>query len=294
MVKKEKNEPKFCFIISHIGSVNSDERIDAIRKSRHFFKPILKELKYESKRADEDGVPGFISTQIIKRLIDSSLVIADISFENTNVFYELAVRHAIKKPVIIIKKPKQRMPFDITDIRAIDVDMTDPDIWQSAMGDLRKYIQEAENDPEKASESILSNFTRSFNLETKENKESDILRTVKDIKAQVNRMGTDVDSLKNKTSGVIEGDPGFYSFEPSTAVSGIGLDNLVPANTVGTNIIGGTYSLRCKKCKTDFIASLYPPYDLVDNKIKNTEQCIHCGKKSNYSSKDYVKTNIMF
>lgn len=290
MAKKEKNEPKFCFIISHIGSKTSDERIDADRKLKHFFKPVLQELKYASKRSDDESTPGFISTQIIKRLIDSPLVIADISFENANVFYELAVRHAIKKPVIIIKKSGQKPPFDITDIRAIDVDMSDPDIWQPAMKDLKKYIKEAENNPKKASESILSNFTRSFNLQSKEDKESDTLRTVKDIKAQLNRVSTDVDSLKNKTSHVIDTDPGSFTIDPGSFTIG-------PGPAIGMGGIAGitNYLLKCKKCKVEFLASGMPPLTIGGQEhIKNLETCTHCFKQSSYSAKDYQKSEIKF
>lgn len=273
-----KKESKFCFIISHIGSRDSEERKDANAKSKHLFRPVLEELKYESKRSDDEATPGFISTQIIKRLIDSKLVIADISFENANVFYELAVRHAIKKPVIVIKKPKQRPPFDITDIRAIDVDMSDPDIWQPAMTNLRNYIKEAESDPEKASESILSNFTQSFNLQSRDDKESESLRIMKDIQSQFNRLSSDVENLKNKNSHVIDSNP-ILEVNP----------DLYKTFSIGAGI---SYTLKCKKCNRLFNTVSNPPSMFVDTKIQ--ERCPHCHKKSSYGYNDFINNKAAF
>ena len=103
--------------------------------------------------------PGSISREIVQNLIDADLVIADITDENSNVFYELAIRNAVKKPVIIFRKPEQVMPFDISDTRAISISTTDPKIWEESKQHLRDQVILAEKDPERASESILTEFT---------------------------------------------------------------------------------------------------------------------------------------
>ena len=90
-------------------------------------------------------------------------MIADISHENANVFYELAIRNAIKKPVIVFRKPEQSIPFDIYDKRSISISTTDLRIWEQSKEELRGHVKMAENRPEHASESILTEFT--FDLE---------------------------------------------------------------------------------------------------------------------------------
>jgi hypothetical protein len=52
-------------------------------------------------------------------------VIADLSFHNPNVFYELALRHAVRKPIVQISRTADRLPFDIGQFRTIVVDTTD-------------------------------------------------------------------------------------------------------------------------------------------------------------------------
>jgi CheY-like chemotaxis protein len=47
--------------------------------------------------------------------------LADLTDQNPNVFYELAIRHTTGKPVIHVVDAAQKLPFDIADLRAIPV-----------------------------------------------------------------------------------------------------------------------------------------------------------------------------
>jgi hypothetical protein len=76
-------------------------------------------------RADQIGEAGMITGQIIEHIVYSKLVIADLSFHNPNVFYELALRHAVRKPIVQISRAADRLPFDIGQVRTIVVDTTD-------------------------------------------------------------------------------------------------------------------------------------------------------------------------
>jgi hypothetical protein len=136
---------KTCFIISTIGKEGEEEHEIANQKLKFVFKPVLEKLGYDVKRADGEDMPGSISRKNVERIINSELAIADISDLNANVFYELAIRNAVNKPVILIRKPGQVPPFDIKDIRAIAIDMKDPEVWQDAMTQLKKYVKEAES-----------------------------------------------------------------------------------------------------------------------------------------------------
>jgi hypothetical protein len=52
-------------------------------------------------------------------------VIADLSFGNPNVYYELALRHACRKPVLQIIRFTDHLPFDAGQFRTVTLDMTD-------------------------------------------------------------------------------------------------------------------------------------------------------------------------
>lgn len=76
-------------------------------------------------RADQIDTPGMITKQIIEYLLKARLVVADLSFSNANVFYELALRHAIRLPIVQIIRHRDPIPFDINQMRTIIIDNRD-------------------------------------------------------------------------------------------------------------------------------------------------------------------------
>lgn len=107
-----------CFIITPIG-----DDADPIR--RHIegiidaaITPALGE-KYEIVVAHKISEPGSITKQIISEIYSAKLVIANITNRNPNVMYELALRHAIGKPVITIAEKGTPLPSDIVSQRTI-------------------------------------------------------------------------------------------------------------------------------------------------------------------------------
>jgi hypothetical protein len=140
---KEKQK-KPCFVIAPIGSKDSETRKRSDKVLKHLFKKALDE-KYEVIRGDEIDEPGMITSQVLRAVQDAHLVIADLTEHNPNVLYELAVRHAIEKPIIHVIEPRlSKIPFDIGGFRTIEFDLTDPDSIEAAVDKLRKYAEQAE------------------------------------------------------------------------------------------------------------------------------------------------------
>jgi len=81
--------------------------------------------KWDVSRADQIVSPGMISGQVIDYLLRSGLVIADLSFHNPNVFYELAIRHVMGKPTVHLIRKGDAIPFDLKDFRTINIDTED-------------------------------------------------------------------------------------------------------------------------------------------------------------------------
>ena len=95
---------KKIFVISPIGSGESETRKQADKVLKHIIKPVSEELGYEAVRSDEEVGSNLISKSVIRNIVEADIVIADLTEHNPNVFYELAVRHTIAKPVIQIIK----------------------------------------------------------------------------------------------------------------------------------------------------------------------------------------------
>ena len=137
-------EEKVCFVISPIGDYGSDIRKRSDLIYEYIIRPVVKEFGYHLTRADYIKEPGIITSQIIDQIVESSLVIADLSDNNPNVFYELAIRHTIQKPYIQMIRSGQKIPFDINGLRTIhfDFDLKSAD---SAKKELFEQINSIQN-----------------------------------------------------------------------------------------------------------------------------------------------------
>jgi hypothetical protein len=114
-----------CFYISPIGKEGSDERKHSDLFLNSIIEPALKEFGLKVVRADKIGEAGMITSQILEHILKAKLVIVDLSFHNPNAFYELAIRHACKLPIVQIIRKSDVIPFDVNQIRTIPIDNTD-------------------------------------------------------------------------------------------------------------------------------------------------------------------------
>lgn len=108
-----------CFVITPIGGENDPIRrhIDGIYDAA--IVPVLEKLGYHIEIPHRISMPGSINKQIIKKIYDSDLVIANLTNINPNVMYELALRHCFNKPAIMIAEEGTDLPFDINNERTI-------------------------------------------------------------------------------------------------------------------------------------------------------------------------------
>jgi hypothetical protein len=106
-------------------------------------------------RADDVAIPGTITTDIITRIMHSDYVVADVTYPNPNVFYELGLRHACKAGTIIIKdKNGPRVPFDIAHLRYIEYENTTAGL-RSLATQLASFFNHFERDPAKPDNHFL-------------------------------------------------------------------------------------------------------------------------------------------
>lgn len=70
-------------------------------------------------RADKDFFAGTIGEEMFRYLEYSRMVVADISADNANVFYELGVRHRAREAgTALFRQTDASIPFDINQVRA--------------------------------------------------------------------------------------------------------------------------------------------------------------------------------
>jgi hypothetical protein len=78
-------------VISPIGAAGSDERKHADMTLNSIIRPALSDSGtiFDVKRGDESAKIGIIADHLIVEILESDLIVADLSFLNPNVFYEL-------------------------------------------------------------------------------------------------------------------------------------------------------------------------------------------------------------
>ena len=113
---------KTCFYVTPIGAEESEERAHSDLFLESIVAPAIEEFDLEIVRADQIAKPGIITAQVIEHLANARLVVADLSFHNPNVFYEVALRHAIRRPIVQIIRAADRIPFDLDQFRTIKID----------------------------------------------------------------------------------------------------------------------------------------------------------------------------
>ncbi|MCK4286783.1 MAG: hypothetical protein KAX18_11300 [Candidatus Lokiarchaeota archaeon] len=112
-----------AFIISPIGEEGSKIRQHADDVFDFIIKPALEAFNIELIRSDKIAETGKISNQIYNSIQSSDLCVVVLSFDNPNVFYELAVAQCAVRPVIILIEEGHTLPFDIKDERSVFYDL---------------------------------------------------------------------------------------------------------------------------------------------------------------------------
>ncbi len=108
-----------CFFITPIGAKDSPIRRKSEGLLNSVIDPLLKELSITSTVSYKISESGTITNQIIEHLLKDDLVIANLTELNENVMYELAVRHACAKPLVILAENGTGLPFDIATQRVL-------------------------------------------------------------------------------------------------------------------------------------------------------------------------------
>lgn len=108
-----------CFFIAPIGTPDSEERARSDGVLKFIVARAAEQLGLEAIRADAIAQPGEITIQVIDHVLNAKAAVADLTGRNPNVYYELAIRHTARLPVVLIADTQEKLPFDIAQMRTI-------------------------------------------------------------------------------------------------------------------------------------------------------------------------------
>ena len=140
LAEKNEDSRRKCFVVSPIGDDGSDIRKNADQLFNHIIKPVCEQCGFCAIRIDHKNTPDSITQDILDSLDRYELVIADLTGQNPNVFFEIGYRASTGKPVIHLKRRGEKIPFDVSSIRTFDYDLTDLDVVAETRERLEKAI----------------------------------------------------------------------------------------------------------------------------------------------------------
>jgi tetratricopeptide (TPR) repeat protein len=100
--------------------------IDFNRVYAEYIAPALEAAGLTVFRADQEQRAGDIRTDMFQELLVADLVVADLSIDNPNVWYELGVRHALRsRGVVLVSGGKVTTAFDLYTDRKLRYSLKD-------------------------------------------------------------------------------------------------------------------------------------------------------------------------
>ena len=120
------------------------------RYYQEIYVPAIKEAGLEPSRADELFSTGSVVEQIWEQISKSRVLLADLTDKNPNVFYELGLAHAARKPVVFTSARIDDVPFDLRHLRVIVYETREPE-WATKLRKLiTDYLRNTLRDPAKS------------------------------------------------------------------------------------------------------------------------------------------------
>jgi len=115
------------------------------------YRPAIEKAGLRPVRADaEIFATGKIMDQVWSGINAAKVLVAELTTRNPNVFYELGLAHAMKKPVVLVSAKEEDVPFDLQHIRVIYYDMSDPFWGNKLIEKVAENILSAIQNPEEA------------------------------------------------------------------------------------------------------------------------------------------------
>ena len=211
---KRRKARRQCFTIMPFGGW-FDEYYETV------FRPAVEAAGLEPHRADDLYRPSAIVNDIWAYTKRASVLLADMTGKNPNVFYELGLAHALAKPVILVAESIEDVPFDLRALRVILYDKNSPRWGETLAEQIRAAISEVLTSPVTA---VLPTFLQTTDVERP---------TVSRHDKELLQIRQELDIIKRSIRSVAGGQPG-----PQQAGARAGLlqDSPVPAS-LGPRVI---------------------------------------------------------
>lgn len=122
----------------------------------YVIKPAFEEsgYKYSVVRADDINRSGSFIKDILESIYSAHVVVADLTGQNPNVFYELGVRHSLRPRTILIAHNLDDIPSDLREYRTIIYD-TSAKGASAFKKRIKQFLTEIHKEPDRPDNPVL-------------------------------------------------------------------------------------------------------------------------------------------
>jgi hypothetical protein len=147
---------KNAFVIMPFSATPTCTEQEWTETYNFIFKPAFEESGYVCERARP--MVGHVLHGIVEKLRDSRIVLADITDRNPNVFYELGIRHSLKKGTIIVSRDGQ-VPSDLRGLWYVQYEST-PAAVATFKAEIKRLTSEIEMNPDSSDNPVMDYLDR--------------------------------------------------------------------------------------------------------------------------------------
>lgn len=190
---------KKCFIMMPFTTPEGYQENHFKKVYNQIIKPAVEGAGFEPTRVDENNLSTSIIGKIFEGLINCEMAICDLSSRNPNVLYELGIRQAYNKPVVLIKDDRTERIFDVSGITTLEYSSSR--MYEDVIEARNKITQSIKNNAKKSIKVIdVINVTNAKSEQTKSQLSSEDLNEIRynQISSQLSEIKEIV--TKNKIS----------------------------------------------------------------------------------------------
>ena len=188
---------KKCFIIMPFGGDDDVTARQFMGVYQSILKPAAEIAGYVVSRADTKQMPGNITADIINDLASADIVIADLTGGNANVFFELGIRHVLRRSgTVHVVDRNSKIPFDVQQYRVVEYSTHLADI-PGVIADIAEAIRRREDNQTRSDNPVHDTLTglpadfRSLSEDTQ-------LQEIEKLRAALTQVSRERDGIANR------------------------------------------------------------------------------------------------
>lgn len=202
---KDKATEKRCFVMMPFSDQGDYPKGHFTKVYEQIFMPAIIKAGYKPYRVDENTISDSIINKIFEGVQNCEMALCDLSNRNPNVLYELGLRQAYNKPVVLVKDEKTENIFDVSVISTVPYNSNR--LYENVLEAQEKICESLKTTGE-GKETTLIQFVRAKEAsyeDVKVNKDDTVNIMLQSIMKELQRLNTTKETVSKAFNGAYIG-----------------------------------------------------------------------------------------